>query len=219
MTRAGSTVVFDFDGTLVGRDSFLDFATRYCLRRPARVLLLVAMLPLAALLRLRSSRAALSALLWAITIGTSTRSFVVALQRYAARTLARCAHEAIFQELHRHLQAGDRVVIATGSLPVLVHGLFRARRLAYLPVVGSRMKSRWGGLVVDTHCVGRTKPRELERRLGIVEWSTLYTDSFADRSLMRRARDITLVGPNPRTLACTRRLIDAGTRLRVLPPA
>ena len=34
-------VVFDFDGTLVSRDSFLDFAFGYCARRPVRLLLVV----------------------------------------------------------------------------------------------------------------------------------------------------------------------------------
>ena len=214
-----TTVVFDFDGTLVSRDSFLDFSVRYCLRRPWRLLLLVAVLPLAAVLALRWKRRALSALLWAMTFGSSTRSFVAALRRYAIQTLTGYAHEAIFVELTCHVLAGRRVVIATGSLPCLVHALFGARNVPRLPVVGSRFRRRWGGLVVETHCVGPVKVRELARRLGISEWSSVYTDSFADRFLMRRARDVTLVGPTERTLLLTRNLIAPDVALRVLPPS
>lgn len=216
---APDVIVFDFDGTLVSRDSFLDFALGYCLRRPARLLTVGAVLPLAMLLVLRSRVAAGSVMLWAMTVGSSTRSFAGALRRYARRTLPRYAHEAIFAELARHVQAGSRVVIATGSVPLLVRGLLAARQFGRLPVVGSRFRRKCGGLVVETHCTGRTKVRELAQRLGIVAWSTVYTDSFADRSLLRSARDITLVGPSSRTLLRTQRMITPDTALRVVSRA
>src|SRR5437868_14267686 len=95
---APAVVVFDFDGTLVGRDSVIDFVLHYCARRPARLLALVAVLPLAALMRLRSVGAAASVLLWAITVGASTRRFGLALCRYARLKLPHHAHEALFVE-------------------------------------------------------------------------------------------------------------------------
>jgi len=215
---AGSVVVFDFDGTLVSRDSFIDFSLRYCARRPARLLAVVAALPLALLLRLRSLQAASSVLLWVMTVGAPTRQFVLALRRYAMRTLPGYAHDAIFAELSRHLDAGNRVVIATGTVPLLARGLLGARGLGRLPVVGSRMYRRWGGLVAGTHCIGRVKVRELKRKLGIESWVSVYTDSLADRSLMLRARDVTLVGPSRRTLRRTQRMMSEATTLRVLYP-
>ena len=85
--RPLQVVVFDFDGTLVSRDSFIDFSVRYCLRRPWRLLLVGPLLPFALLWALRSESSAGSLLLWAMTVGASTRSFVLALRRYARRTL------------------------------------------------------------------------------------------------------------------------------------
>jgi phosphatidylglycerophosphatase C len=211
-------VVFDFDRTLVSRDSFLNFAAGYCRARPGRLFLVAALLPFALLLALRSWKSAGSALLWGMTVGASTRNFALALIRYARRTLPDYSNDAIFAELTRHIQAGNRVVIATGTMPLLVRGLLSARNLAPLPIVGSRVRRLWGGLVAETHCTGRTKVRELSRKLGILEWSTVYTDSFADRSLLSRARDITLVSPSSRTLRRTQRLIDRTTALRVLRP-
>jgi phosphatidylglycerophosphatase C len=211
-------VVFDFDGTLVRRDSFLDFSVRYCVVRPGRLLLVTAMLPLAMLLATRSRRNAASALLWAMTAGTSTRRFVVALRRYARRTLPAYANEAIFAELARHVREGSHVVIATGTPPLLVRGLLAARNLGRIPVVGSRFRRRWGGLIAETYCTEETKAHELGRRFGIVQWSTVYTNSFSDRSLLCRARDITLVSPSHRTVVLTQRLIGPETVLRVLRP-
>ena len=215
---AVAVVVFDFDGTLVSRDSFLDFALRYCAARPLRLLIVSCFVPLAVALRLRSLKSAGSILLWAMTVGTSTRYFVGALRRYAERTLPRYANEHIFAELTRHLSEGKRVIIATGTMPLLVRALLNARGLGRVPVVGSRLRRRWGGLIAETHCIGGSKRFELKRRFGIVEWSTVYTDSFADRSLLSRARDITLVDPSRRTLSRTRRLISQATALRVLRP-
>jgi len=209
-------VVFDFDGTLVSRDSFIDFSVRYCLRRPWRLLLVGPLLPLALLWALRSERTAGAILLWAMTVGGSTRRFVLALRRYALGTLPHYARDAVFQELTGHLRAGDRVIIATGSLPLLVRGLLAARNLGRLPIVGTRLRRKAGGLVTEIHCTGQIKVAELQRRFGILEWSTVYTNSFADSPLMSQARDITLVCPSKRSLLATQRLIVPGTTLRVL---
>jgi phosphatidylglycerophosphatase C len=216
-----SVVVFDFDGTLVRRDSLFDFSLRYCVRRPWRVLMVAAVLPVAAIVAARSAEAAGSVLLWAMTWGASTRSFVLALKRYGRELLPGYANPSIFDELARHLQAGSRVVIATGSVPVLVRELLSARHLPRLPIVGSRLRRRWGGLVAETHCTGETKVHELRRKLGIVRWSSVYTNSFADHWLIGPARDITLVSPSSRTLLHTQRLVSEAKdpqALRVLLP-
>ena len=214
-TRA--TIVFDFDGTLVSRDSFFDFSLRFCLRRPARILFVALSAPWALLATLRSVDAALSVFLWAMTFGVSTRQFVELLRSYAREVLPGAVNEAIWEELRAHHGAGNRVAIATGSLPLLVRELSTARGLPGLAIVGSRLRRKWGGLVAETHCTGPTKVHELERRFGITRWSAVYTNSFADRALMLGTPDITLVGPSRSTLLRTRRLIGPGTTLRVLP--
>jgi phosphatidylglycerophosphatase C len=211
-------VVFDFDGTLVSRDSFIDFSVRYCLRRPWRLLLVGPLLPFALLWALRSERTAGSVLLWAMTVGASTRRFVLALRSYSLSTLPHYARDAIFEELTRHLRAGHRVVIATGSVPLLVRGLLAARNLGRLPIVGTRLRRKAGGLVTEVHCTGKVKVAELRRRFGILEWATVYTNSFADSPLLSHAQDITLVWPSKRSLLATQRLIVPGTTLRVLRP-
>ena len=211
-----SIVIFDFDGTLVRTDSFLDFSRRYCAERPGRLLMVGAMLPLAMLGALHSRETAGSMLLWAMTVGCPTRRFVTALIRYARHTLLDHANEAAFTELTRHLERGNRVIIATGTMPLIVRGLLRARRLDRVPIVGSRLRRRWGGLVAETHCTGKTKVKELRRRLGIVAWSSVYTDSYADYALLSGARDVTLVSPSARTLRHTRRSLDRAVPLRVM---
>lgn len=214
-----AVVIFDFDGTLTSRDSLIDFSIRYCLARPVRLLLVIPLLPVALLLlTTRSQAAAGSVLLWAMTLGVSTRSLVLALRGYASRRLPDYAFDAIFDELAGHVRQGDRVVIATGSLPILVRGLLAARKLERLPTVGTRVRRRLGGLVTETHCTGHVKVEELRRRFGIVAWTTVYTNSFADRALISGARDITLVRPSPSTLRLTRAVIGQAIPLRILRP-
>ncbi|RYZ04286.1 MAG: haloacid dehalogenase-like hydrolase [Myxococcales bacterium] len=218
MNPGRDVVVFDFDGTLVSRDSVLDFCFRYGAQRPHRLLLVALALPLAALFRIRSVSAAASVLLWALTVGAPARGFVLALRRYAERVLSGFAYDEIFKELSRELSLGRHVVLATGALPTLVHGVLRARRLPPLPTVGSRLRHRYGGFVVATHCVGRNKALELARRLHIHAWEAVYTDSWADRALMRGARRIGLVSPSPELLRRVQAL-SGGRTLRVLYPA
>lgn len=208
-------VVFDFDGTLVRRDSFLDFSLRYCLQRPGRLVLAVAVLPVALCCRLRSLAASASVLLWAMTLGVSGRRFHAALSRYAREVLPGLVNPVVFAELERHLGDGQGVVVATGSIPIFVQALLRSRGLPPLKVAGTRLRRRFGGFVAETHCIGRTKIHELERRFGITAWTTVYTDSFADRALIRGASAVVLVAPNRSTLTRTRRLVHA-SKLRVL---
>lgn len=218
-TAPGDTtpiVIFDFDGTLVSRDSLFDFSVRYCLARPARVLAIIALSPVALLATLRSTDAALSVLIWAMTIRGSTRELVVELRRYAREILSLAANEQIFAELEAHLRIGNRVAIATGSVPLMVRALLTARGLPPLPIAGSRLRRKWGGLIAVTHCTGQIKVDELQRRFGISRWAAVYTNSFADRALMLRAPEITLVGPSRRTLRLTQRLAQRRSALRVL---
>lgn len=208
-------VVFDFDGTLVRRDSFFDFSLRYCLGRPERLALAVTLLPVAACFRLRSLAAAASVLLWGMTLGVSGRRFHAELGRYAREVLPRLVNAAVFAELERHLDAGRSVVVATGTLPVFVRTLLATRGVPRLRIAGTRLRRRFGGFVAETHCIGRTKLGELERRFGITAWTTVYTDSYADRALMRGAAEVVLVAPSRSTLARARLLVHA-PKLRVL---
>jgi phosphatidylglycerophosphatase C len=213
-----STVIFDFDGTLVSRDSLLDFCFAYSVRRPWRIALALVMSPLALMMLARSQGAAGSVLLWAMTVGTSTRRFVLSLRRYARVTLPAHAFESLFLELQRHLAAGDRVLIATGSLPPIVRGLLAARGLPPLPVVGSRLRKRFGGLVVWIHCVHSIKVVELRRRFGLERWQHVYTNSFSDAPLIARATDVTLVCPSDRTVLATQDLLGPQRPFRVERP-
>jgi phosphatidylglycerophosphatase C len=213
-----SVVVFDFDGTLVRRDSFFDFSCRYCGARPWRLLLVALVAPFALVVALRSPSAASSLLLWAMTTGGSTRSFVLALRRYASQRLPAFANEATFAEFRRELALGGQMVIATGTLPLMVRGVFRARQLPVPRIVGSRLRRRFGGLIAETHCTGAVKVSELRRRYGVVEWATVYTDSLADRPLLQRAQHIVLVSPSRRTLRITRDSFQGALSLRVLRP-
>jgi phosphatidylglycerophosphatase C len=216
-----AVIVFDFDGTLTCRDSFLDFCARYGLSRPFRLLfLLLPLAPLGLLLALLWSRGVGgSVLLWAMTVGTPPRSFVSALKRYARGRLARSVHEPILSELTRHREEGHRVIIATGSLRMLVRELLAARGVGRVATVGTRLERCCGGWIAPVHCTGSVKVDALRLRYGVSAWACVYTNSFADRALMSRARNITLVCPSSDTLRRTTRFSEASSiPLRVVRP-
>jgi len=119
---------------------------------------------LAVLLRLRSAGGKLDA-----AVGddgrSSTRRFVLTATNLRKSHAARLRQRCVFAELSQHLRDGSHVVIADGHHATLVRGLLSARQLGRLPIVGSRLRRQWGGLVVATHCVGRVKVVELRRKL------------------------------------------------------
>lgn len=213
-----NVVIFDFDGTLTSRDSLLTFCISYGKAHPSRLLLVLLVAPLALLLLVRSQGAAGSLLLWALTLGRPSRELVRALRRYAHQTLPSYAHDSIFNELQRHVDEGSQVAIATGSLPLLVRELFAARQLKPIPIVGTRLRRKLGGWITQTHCTGHVKVEELRRRLSIKAWSSVYTNSIADRALIARAASVTLVNPSARTLRITQALSEGKKSLRVLRP-
>ena len=187
-------VIFDFDGTLTSRDSLIDFSLRYCLARPARFLFVIPLLPVALLLlTTRSQAAAGSVLLWAMTLGVSTRSFVLALRSYASHTLPDYAFDAVFDELAGHVREGRRVLIATGSLPVLVRGLLAARQLGRLPTVGTRVRRRLAAK--SRHALSGDVKVEGCSVASVCSVENLLHQQLRGPSAMSGAADITLVCP------------------------
>jgi phosphatidylglycerophosphatase C len=171
------------------------FAVEYLLRRPVRLLLLLPALPLALALMLVGPTRTLgvSVFWWLLTCGTPARPLARALRAYARTTLAARGNVVTLAAFARHLGRGDRVVVATAAPALVVHQFLRERGLAGARVVGTRLLRCSGGLVTAPHCIGVTKVKELERRLGVTHWAAVYSDSALDLPLMTHASAVTLV--------------------------
>ena len=190
-------VVFDFDHTLYDGDSgghlFAWLIRRSAWRRLLALAMLPVFMPLVAFLPTR--RLGVSAFVWAGTVGF-----------HRPREL-----DALIDVLHRHREAGDRVVIATGAPPELARAILAFVAHEDVPVVGTQVGARLGGLGAKRHCHNEMKMTMLREAGFRDEVSMAYSDSSADLPLLLAARNPVVVNPKRQRVDMFRRVLPAGT--------
>jgi len=213
MASFPKTVIFDLDRTLINCHSFAGLLNSLLLRDWWRVGGVVAasplLLPLWAAPRLRP--AALWGLLWCATVGLSEKEFASLVVAHARRL---AGGSAVYRDglntLLAHQRCGDRVVIVTGSSSDLAAAFCEAIGLEDVRVVGSTLRSRAGGWVVEDHCVGGHKVKMLTAAGVTPPWAVVYTDSASDLPLLRLAERRRVVNARPAALRAVQRALGRG---------
>lgn len=207
-------VVFDFDHTLYDGDSGAHLVS-WLIRRSAwrKALALLAapvLLPMVAWLPTR--RRGISGFLWIGTVGAHRVIDALIDDYVCADTAAIRARLLVpaLAVLHRHREAGDEVVIATGAPPELARAILDFVAHEDLPVIGSLGERFLGGYVTAQHCHAENKMRML-RAHGHGDIAIAYSDSCADLPLLRAAREPVVVNPKPGRVEYFRKVLPPGT--------
>ncbi|MFZ5661325.1 MAG: HAD-IB family phosphatase [Pseudomonadota bacterium] len=210
-------VVFDFDHTLYDGDSgshlFVWMIRRAWWRRVLALLIAPVFAPMIAYLPTR--RAGISAFVWAGTIGLKRRRDLDELiDRYVAGNADAIRRRLLphaLDVLHRHREAGDRVVIATGAPPELARAILAFVAHEDVPVVGTEVGPRFGAVIARRHCHHAMKMRMLREAGFAGEIAIAYSDSSADLPLLQAARRPVVVNPKPDRVEFFRRTLPPGT--------
>jgi phosphatidylglycerophosphatase C len=210
-------VVFDFDHTLYDGDSgthlFAWLVKRHWWRRLLALLLAPVFAPLIAFLPTR--RRGISAFVWAGSLGIGgTAGFEALTARYVqthADEIRRRLLPVALEVLHRHREAGDQVVVATGAPPSLARAILAFVAHEDVPVVGTEVVPRLGGVGPRRHCHHAMKMVMLRAAGFDAPVEVAYTDSSADLPLLQAARRPVVVNPKPSRVAMFRRVLPAGT--------
>jgi len=215
MNAAPKTVVFDFDHTLYDGDSGQDFVTWLLLRSGLRTLLALLLAPVFAPLIacMPTRRHGLSAFVWAGTLGTDQNGLTTLIARYLgqhADLLRKRLLPKALTVLQRHLDAGDRVILATGAPPALARGILALAGYGELPVLGTEVRACCGGLIITRHCHFEEKMRML-RESGYPAIDVAYSDSSADLPLLKAAREPVVVNPKHARVQLFQRVLPEGT--------
>ena len=209
-------VVFDFDHTLYDGDSgshLFAWLIRRSWWRTALALLAAPLFgPLVAFLPTR--RWGISGFVWIGTVGMpGPRTLDDVIDRYVTTHEPQIRQRLLpvaLEVLHRHREAGDRVVIATGAPPELARAILAFVAHEAVPVIGTRVGPRLGAVVAVRHCHAEEKMRML-RELGYADIDIAYSDSSADLPLLKAARAPVVVNPKQGRIAMFRRVLPAGT--------
>ena len=113
--------------------------------------------------------------------------------------------------LHRHREAGDRVVVATGAPPELARAILAFVAHEGVPVVGTLVGPKFGALGALRHCHHAMKMTMLREAGYTQPVAVAYTDSSADLPLLQAARNPVVVNPKRNRVAMFRRVLPAGT--------
>jgi indole-3-glycerol phosphate synthase/phosphoserine phosphatase len=213
----GPLIVFDFDHTLYDGDSgghLFAWLIRRSLWRTVLALLLTPLLaPLLALLATR--RHAISAYVWIGTVGLHRRQDLNAMiDAYVAAHTAKIKERLLpvaLDVLHSHRQRGDNVLIATGAPPRLARAILGFVAHEDVPVIGTIVGPRLGGLGALRHCHAEEKMRMIREAGYTGEIAAAYSDSRADLPLLRAARGPVVVNPKAGAVATFRRVLPPGT--------
>lgn len=199
-----TTVLFDFDGTLVRGDCAAAWLrgqlTESTWRRLAAGLSWPFLRP--GFAWWRSAWLPASFYTWLATVGRTPEALHEAREDFL-RDCARRRDDLLIapavERLNMHLDAGDRVVIVTGAEAGLAKALWRALGGAEVELVGSRVRPAFGGYVGVEHTIGPRKLAALAR-LGIhPPFAAVYTDSAVDLPLLCETARPVLVRPDPRS--------------------
>lgn len=215
--ESNTIVIFDFDHTLIPVDSGTEFVKDLILRSKARTALAALAAPLAFPLLgpPRTRILGISIFLWIGTFG-SRRSEFEALSRefadsFPTRDPRGCTFGKTVEALRAHVRDGHRVIVVSGSLELLVRLMMKRLFEEDVEVIGSSVRTFFGGLVGRRHCIGKTKVEMLlEAGLPDGQWGFGYTDSALDIPLLGRCRRRFLVNPSERTIAAYRRAFPDG---------
>jgi phosphatidylglycerophosphatase C len=210
-------VVFDFDHTLYAGDSgghlFTWLVRRSWWRTVLALLVAPVFAPLIAFLPTR--RVGIGALVWAGTVGFHRpRDLDQLIDRYVATHTDQIKRRLLpiaLEVLHRHREAGDRVVIATGAPPELARAILAFVAHEDVPVVGTQVGPRLGGIGAQRHCHNEMKMTMLREAGFTGPVAMAYSDSSADLPLLLAAERPVVVNPKPARMAMFRRVLPAGT--------
>jgi phosphatidylglycerophosphatase C len=198
--------VFDFDKTIVSKDTGAAFIASIIHRSWLRVALAGLATPLAfALIARRTTRKwGISVYLWIGTCGLSEDELRAMYARFAEAffdaPIGGRAFAAALDAIREQDAAGRQLVVMSGSFDWLVRDILSRIAPGQYTIVASTHRRFMWGFVVDELCVGQQKVQmALSAKVPNGPWDAGYSDSAWDIPMLRNCRTRYVVNPSNRT--------------------
>lgn len=198
--------IFDLDGTLSRRDTYVDFLL-FCLRKnPKRLACLPALFVwlVAHKAGLRSNHWLKARYLASVAGGIGQGELSAMADQFVDLTLAKNIKRPALQELSQLRSEGYVLVLATASFGFYVHTL--AERLNFDEVLCSEAEfdahARLTGAISGNNCIGTEKARRIKALAAEKGWGGLelgYSDSRVDLPMLELVDTALVVDPSRRT--------------------
>ena len=203
-----ATAVFDFDGTIVSKDTGYEFYKWLTLQSVPRTALmsLAAPLVIPLLLSCRSRKFGLNIACVIATFAQSQSLFRLRQQfirhYFDPDGVAAVAYPAALSCLRAHQQAGDKVIIISGCPRWLLTAVVKHLGIINVKVIASEQRIKYASLLIDEHCFAANKiPMAQAVGEGPDDWRVGYSDSRADLPFLNRCQQARLINVHVKTQA------------------
>ncbi len=205
-SEAPKIAVFDLDGTITYRDTYVDFLL-FCLKkRPIRILRGAALVGYYCTykLGLRSNHWLKARFLGTVAGGLGGVRLETLCQEFSAQTVQNNFKPKALEELKSLKGQGYVLVLATASFEFYVTLLFKALDMDHLLCTKAQFDNTGGitGKLDGKNCIGLEKAKQVENLLTSFQWQHVdraYSDDKVDLPLFKMAAVALVVDPKPAT--------------------
>ena len=205
VTRTSNIIVFDLDGTLTERDTYLPFLLGFLVRHPWRFwrIMHLGFAVAIHLIGWRDNTWLKKVFLNAFMGGLSKQALSAWVDKFTHNILANGLRGGAIERLRLHLQEGDTVILASASLDIYVQPLGRALGFEHIicTQVAWDTKGCITGELRNSNCYGQEKVTQLSdwlRLHGYEGVNIAYTDHHSDLPLLNWAKNGIVVNPTPK---------------------
>ena len=195
-------VLFDFDKTIINKDTGYCFIVFSLRRSILRTMLALLSLSFAWIPYLSSNTRYLgnSLFLWLATVGLSD-SAVAKMKSEFIQSFTSDPSFVLYQDavsaLNAYIAAGHALAIVSGSSDWMVKDTMKVLDLPEVDIIASRERHSLGGLISAFHCYAENKVTAIRETLNLEDYSSVigYSDSVTDLPMLSLCDDRHLVNP------------------------
>ncbi len=210
---------FDFDGTIVSKDTGWEFYKWILKGSIIRKCLLLLFLPIGLLLALNSSSRTYGiSIAWYIATAFQPKNIFrlrSEFVNYFINSSGTVVFEGALDKIRMHQKNGEKLIIISGCPLWLLSGVVKKLGLKNIELVGSKLSYAAKGLLFKEHCYSSNKIK-MAREQGLTPemWHYGYSDSTADIHWLKYCKVINVINPSHRKLAAFSKLIDTNVNVR-----
>jgi phosphatidylglycerophosphatase C len=182
--------LFDFDGTITNKDSFLEFIKFYKGSR-SFIIGLIVLSPVLILYKTRiiKSWKAKEKVMTYFFKNEPFKEFCLKSAEFSTKIIPTMVKPEAMQAINNHLGKGDRVIVISASFENWLAGWCKSLKLE---LIGSKLDIKDGfitGKIEGRNCYGIEKVNRLKEYLDISQFSEIYAygDSKGDLPLLKLA--------------------------------
>jgi phosphatidylglycerophosphatase C len=184
--------IFDFDGTMTSKDSFLSFI-RFAVGLNRMLFGFVYLLPVLLLYKLKwmpNDRAKEKVMTFFFK-GWEQGRFQRAADNFSQTRLSGLIRPSALAKLNEHKRLGHEVVVATASIEDYLRGWCERQGVKLLATKLEVKEGYLTGKLGSPNCYGEEKVRRIKEtyQLDRLEYIYVYGDSLGDRALEKIAND------------------------------